>query len=249
MRVAIVTPFHAESVVQLMHCIRSVAEQFLDSSHTCEHVLVADGTDPRIAAEAMRMLPIPTRLFPKVIVLPVAHADAGNCARAVGAIDAVSRGVDAVGFLDGDNWIEPMHVASMLDLHMTTGAPICTARRMICRVDGSPMFEDLESDGEKHVDTNCLFLTREAFYLLPLWGLIPSSHAAVGDRVFWYSVINAPALERAHSKRCTVNYRSRWATHYRRLKEEPPPEAKENVPLPSRSISLRPVTLLVPGAA
>lgn len=246
MRVAIVTPFHAETVVQLMHCIRSVANQFLDSSHTCEHVLVADGTDPRVAAEAMQLLPIATARFPKIIVLPVAHADFGNCARAVGALDAISRGFDAIGFLDGDNWLEPTHVAAMLDLHMATGAPVCTARRTICRVDGTRMYEDGESDGVSHVDTNCLFLTREAFYLLPLWAQIPRSHAAFGDRVFWYATIHAP-LERAHSRRCTVNYRSRYAAHYRAIPEEPPPQAKENAPLPEKNILLRPITLLVPG--
>jgi hypothetical protein len=249
MKVAIVTPFHAEPLIQLAHCIRSVGQQEQGLEHfQLEHVLVADGGDVGLAVDAMKVSGIPTVCFPRVLSLPVAHADFGNCARAVGALDAVARGFDAVGFLDADNWIERAHVERMVALHRATGAPICTASRMICRVNGSPMFADKESDGDLHTDTSCLFVTREAFRLLPFWAFIPRSAAAIGDRVFWTMVRNSHGLERAHCRLRTVNYRTRYAVHYRAINEEPPPEAKENPPPPG-GVMLQPVLLRVPGPA
>jgi hypothetical protein len=245
MKVAIVTPFHGESVEVLAQNMRSVYDQVHTKRHTIEQVIVADGDDPGRAVEAMDVARLPTRAFPYLISLPVAHRDWGDCARAVGALDAVARGCDAIAFLDGDNWFAALHVSTMIELHESRGVPICTAGRMICRVDGSQMFPDLESDGEAHVDANCLFVTREAFYLLPIWAFVPLSHAAAGDRVFWQIVKSAPGIAYAHSSAPTVNYRSRYAVHYRKLGEPPPPEAKENPPHP-RGIVLQPRTLLLP---
>jgi glycosyltransferase involved in cell wall biosynthesis len=246
MKVAIVSPFHHEPLEQLGHCMRSVAEQGVHDAHSVEHVIVADGDDPRKVGEAMKLARIPTQKFPRVISLPVAHADWGNCARAVGALDAVSRGFDAVAFLDGDNWIEPAHVQTMIALHVVTGAKVCTASRTICRLNGSPMFFDGESDGARHVDTNCLFITRGAFHVLPFWAFVPASHAAVGDRVFWQVIKLARDMTHAHSGARTVNYRTRYAAHYRAIDEAPPPEAKENAPTPA-GIMFDSVVLLVPS--
>jgi glycosyltransferase involved in cell wall biosynthesis len=252
MKIAIVTPFHREPVGQLAQCMRSVHDQrpppWGPERLEIEHVLVGDGGDPRLAIEAMKLSRVPTQSFPRVISLPVAHRDWGNCARAVGALDAVARGFDAIGFLDGDNWLEPSHVASLLDLHASTGALVCTTSRTICRVDGSPMYPDAESDGDRHVDTNCFFFLRGSFYALPFWGFVPESHAMVGDRVFWQMLKRSPGLTHAHNPRSTVNYRTRYAVHYRRIDEQPPAEAKENAPAPTTGITLTPRTLLVPLA-
>jgi len=246
MKVAIVTSFHAEPLEQITQCVRSVAEQELHDDHTLEHVIVVDGGDPAVVGRAILQSRMPTQKFPRVISLPVAHADWGDCARGIGALDAVARGFDAICFLDGDNWIEPAHVQTMIQLHKRTGADVCTASRTICRVDGSPMFFDKESDGAAHVDANCFFFTRPAFHLLPFWAFIPLSHAVIGDRVFWEMVKHTPTSH-AHSEARTVNYRSRYAVHYRAISEAPPPGAKENTPAPATSVTLSPVFLMVPS--
>lgn len=246
MKIAIVSAFYHEPLEQLGRCIRSVAEQELAAAHTLEHVIVCDGDDPRKVSEATKDARVPTQKFPRVIYCPVSHADWGDCARGIGALDAVARGFDAICFLDGDNWLEPSHVQTMIRLHEMTGADVCTASRTICRIDGSPMFFDDESDGETHVDSNCLFFTRRAFHVLPFWAFVPLSHAAVGDRVFWAMVKHAPA-SRAHSKARTVNYRSRYAAHYRAIGEAPPAGAKEN-PLVPGSVLMSSVFLLLPAA-
>lgn len=257
MKIAIVTPFHSEPVEQLARNMRSVHEQeggpfsgvvghpapsFLT---TVEHLIVSDGADLGRAVEAMKLASLPTQNYPRVISLPVAHADWGNCARAVGALDAVARGFDAIGFLDGDNWLDRGHIATMVALHDATGAAVCTTSRMICRVDGTAMFVDQENDGDRHVDSNCFFFTRAAFYLLPFWAFVPPSHAAIGDRVFWQIVKRAPGLVHSHSLARTVKYRTRYAVHYRATGEQPPPEAKEAPPAPA-GIVLQPRTLLLP---
>jgi len=247
MKVAIVTSFHAEPLEQIAQCVRSVAEQELRGDHTLEHVIVVDGADPAIVGRAVLQSRMPTQKFPRVISLPVAHADFGNCARGVGALDAVARGFDAICFLDGDNWFEPAHVQTMIGLHLRAGADVCTASRTICRVDGSPMFFDKESDGVTHVDSSCFFVTRPAFHVLPFWAFVPPSHAAVGDRVFWEMVKHSPTSH-AHSEARTVNYRTRYAVHYRAIGETPPPEAKENAPPPG-AVLMSSVFLLLPATA
>lgn len=250
MKVAIVTPFHSEPLLQLAQCVRTVGQQEQGLEHfELEHILVSDGGDVALAVEAMKCSGLPTQKYPRVISLPVAHRDFGNCARAAGALDAVSRGFDAIGFLDADNWLDLSHVERMVALHNTSGAPICTATRLICRVDGSTMYQDKESNGETHVDTNCLFIMRAAFWLLPFWAFVPTSMSAVGDRVFWSMIKNSPQLERAHCRRSTVHYRTRYAVHYRALNEEPPAQAKENAPPVTGGVMLQPVRLLVPYLA
>jgi hypothetical protein len=107
-------------------------------------------------------------------------------------------------------------------------SPVATATRTLCRVDGSTLYLDSESDGLRHVDTSCLFLRREAFGWLPAWGLIPRELAAHGDRVFWSLLMNyTTAAERRHCLEPTVFYRTRYAIHYRNLGEQPPATAKE----------------------
>lgn len=245
MKIAIVSPFYHEPLDQLAACIGSVARQEIADAHTLEHVIVSDGDDPRRVADATRLSRIPTQAFPRVISLPVAHADWGDCARGIGALDAVARGFDAICFLDGDNWLEPAHVQTLIRLHERTGADVCTASRTICRVDGSPMFFDEENDGAAHVDANCFFVTRPAFHLLPFWAFIPMLAATYGDRVFWQIVKNTPT-SLAHSEARTVNYRSRYAVHYRAIGETPPPDAKESA-VPGPAVLLSPVFLLVPS--
>jgi glycosyltransferase involved in cell wall biosynthesis len=224
MRVAIVVPFHAEPLEQLEQCISSVLEQ----SHGCELVLVGDG--PRLDLAASKVVQT-KRAGQRVLWLPLAHGDFGNCARAVGCIDAMSTGADAVGFLDADNWLAPDHVEKMIETHQKTGAPLVVAGRWIARVDGSVMARCADNDGETHADTSTILVTREAFHLLPLWSLVPKELAPISDRV-WFMLAKTSKVQRAFSSHPTVFYRTRYAAHYRAAGETPPPEAKEVPNLP-----------------
>jgi glycosyltransferase involved in cell wall biosynthesis len=225
-RVAVVVPFHAEPTAQLEQCIASVLEQ----THPSELVLVGDGPSSQLAS-TVALMPPPKNPRMRVIWLPTAHGDFGNTARAIGALDAIGDGVDVVQFLDADNWLAPDHVAKMLALHGSSGAPICTASRWLARLDGTVMGVCKESDGEQLADTSTLFIAKPAFPLLPLWGLLPKSLAPIGDRV-WFMLARASKLPRAHNPEPTQFYRTRYAAHYRAIGEAPPPEAKEVPDLP-----------------
>lgn len=237
LRVAIVVPFHSEPTDQLDRCVASVAEQ----THPCELIMVSDGARPYTPPGNAR-----------VLHLPNAHGDFGNCARAIGAIEAMSSGADAVAFLDADNWLHPKHIARMVALHEQTGAAICTASLTLVRVDGTVMPVTPENDGQRHVDTSASFVTRAAFPLLPMWAFVPKELAQVGDRVWWQLAKNS-GYTRAHCPEPTVFYRNRYAATYRALGEPLPAEAKRmqpitpgiytvSVPAMSVTVNIRPPT-------
>ncbi len=191
MKVAVITPYYRESLAWLRQCHDSVLAQ----THPCRHFMVADG----FANEAVAGWDL------SHTVLAQAHADYGNTPRAIGALQAHTEGYDAVAFLDADNWLYPEHIATMVRLHQQTGAVVCTATRTLHRLDGSLMFVDRESDGDKHADTNCMFFTRALFKLLPLWVMMPIQMAPQCDRVLW------SAIKMRDCKRATIQNR-RWAT-------------------------------------
>lgn len=212
MKVAVVTPYCQEPAAVLRQCHESVERQ----TYPCRHYLVADGhPSPEVAdwqAEHFK--------------LPRQHGDVGNAARCIGAMAAASDGFDAIAFLDADNWYHADHVASLVALHLRTGALVCTSGRDIHRTDGSLLIAGGESaDGDAHTDTSCLWFHRDAFELLAVWATVPREIATIGDRIVW-AAIKARNLPRAHSGLTTVAYRSRWQVHYRAKGETPPDEAR-----------------------
>ncbi len=173
----------------------------------------------------------------ELISATVRHHDAGDWARSAGALHAVALGYDAVGFLDGDNWLESDHVEKLMAL----GVDLATSSRHICHMDGTRLGLDLECDGAKHVDTSCFLLRRRAFGLLAHWALIPPSLSQICDRLFWNyasSAIEEQRLTHEHSSAPTVNFRSRYAVHYNALGIEPPPGSKPDISLPAGSYRL-----------
>ncbi|MEM9692341.1 MAG: glycosyltransferase, partial [Myxococcota bacterium] len=153
-RVAVVTPYYREEAAVLEQCVASVAAQTVPVTH----FVVADGHPQPDLVDRFRV---------EHLVLPDAHGDNGNTPRAIGSLSAVNRGFDAIAYLDADNWYRPEHIERMVALQRRTGASVCTSGRTIHRLDGSFMLVDRESDGLRHVDTSCLFLTRDAFRLVP----------------------------------------------------------------------------------
>lgn len=216
MNVAVVVPFHREPAEWLRACFESVRAQ----TSPADLIAVGDGWQP------LELLELASNFAHRLIALPRPHRDFGNAARAIGALEAVTAGYEAVAFLDADNWFSPLHVQEMLWLHRETGAPICTASQSVTRVDGSPFGLKSESDGDRHVDTSAIFVTREAFPVLANWALIPPGLAMLGDRVWWW-LAKTSGYKRAHSTLETVFYRNRHAAQYRALGEEPPAGTKD----------------------
>jgi hypothetical protein len=215
-RVAVITPYYQENQETLRHCVQSVADQ----TYPCTHFLVADGSP---LFETVRQWPGAEHLL-----LGHPHADVGNTPRCIGSLSAMNQGYDAVAYLDADNWYYPGHIAAMVELQRQSGAAVCTATRTIHRADGSLMGTDTnESNGEKFCDTSCLYLTRQAFGLLPIWAMMPKPLGVSGDRIMWTAIINQ-GFQRARHSVPTVAFRTRYAIHYQTIGEAPPPDAKSN---------------------
>ena len=153
----------------------------------------------------------------------MSHHDNGNTPRALGSISARNLGYDAIAFLDADNFYYPNHIESMVNLHNQTGASVCTASRSIHRLDGSLMYVDqTDSDGRTHVDTSCMFFTRAAFDLLPIWAMMSSQLSPICDRVMWDSIM-VRHISTACNLRPTVAFRTRYQFHYEIAGEPTPP--------------------------
>ena len=224
MKIAVVTPTFRTPEAVLKQCVDSVWAQ----SRACTHILVADGDEP------VGLPPHDERS--QLIRLPKAHGDVGNAGRAIGSVSAICQGFDAIAYLDADNWFDPDHLASMVQAHETTGAAVCSSTRKLWQPDGAWLGICPEVDGESFVDTNCLFLTRAAFATIAAWYLAPESLKHVGDRVLW-NTVKSNGLTRHHVRHPSVNYRTRYASHYRHFGKQPPVGAKHNL-LPEEFSSL-----------
>lgn len=211
-RLFVVTPYYTEPLSELRANHESVLRQVVP----VRHIMVADGHPrPEIDGWDCDHITLPN------------HGDWGDTPRAIGGLSAFTRGAEGLCWLDADNWLREDHVARMEDMARQTGAPVITASRTIHRVDGSLMYPDPESDGEQHVDLNCYYLRGKALRLIPYFAIKPSPLSWAFDRLL-LQMIKARGLQRAHVKKPTVCYRTRYAVHYRVLGEPPPPDAKEN---------------------
>jgi len=216
MRVAVVTPYYKEPRAWLERCVRSVREQ----TAACDHLMVADG-HPQDWLDAAGV---------RHLRLDRAHADFGNTPRAIGGQLAIAEQYDAIAFLDADNWFDPGHVQSCIEVAERTGADLVTARRRFVREDGSPMpIRYAEDDTAAHVDSNCYFLLFGAFHSIPRWLMMPRPMAMWGDR-FYLASLREDGLKEARTEGTTVNYLCTWADVFRRVGETPPPFAKEGLP-------------------
>lgn len=206
-RVAVITPYYREELALLRQCHRSVRAQTLP----CLHVLVADGQPRRRLAcwDAHH------------VVLPVSHGDIGSTPRLIGAYHAIGLGVEAVAFLDADNWYAPEHIAGLMAARERAGAAFVSSSRMLCRLDGTPMGPCPLTDPERFIDTNCMLFGREAFHLLHHWVLMPDYGHLIGDRIVLQQVLDS-GLRRSHVPEASVYYRCGKEGLYHQLGEPVP---------------------------
>jgi hypothetical protein len=127
---------------------------------------------------------------------------------------ADAEGYDFVAYLDADNWYHPNHLASLLEMHRRTGAPVCTSFRTFHHPDGTLLniTEQLE-DQLRHVDTNCLLVHRAAFEALAVWLRLPRKLATMCDRVF-LAALRHGRFSVVSTRERTVAYRTLHELHY-----------------------------------
>jgi glycosyltransferase involved in cell wall biosynthesis len=213
MKVAVITPYHEPSSPYLKDCIASVKGQ---THSNLIHVMVGDGCT----------LP-PELLHPNLhnISLPQRLNNYGDSPRSIGVVYAFSLGVDAVAFLDSDNWFAENHLEIMVKNSIETQSDVVTSLRYIAHLNGEILGICPESDGSIFCDTNCLFVTRRLAEEAGAWWLIPDDLHVIDDRVIWDTLIHA--TDRIS---CTnipsAFYRTSFEIHYRLFNIPTPPKAK-----------------------
>lgn len=212
MKVAMITPYFKEKLDYLIECRNSVRYQ---TYKDVTHIFVGDGY-PNSLVESWKG---------EHIAFQVSHDDAGATPRAIAAISAFSRGYDAVGFIDADNWIDEDHVEQMVNCIKESQAQFVIAtRRIHCGIDKRELYVDLvESNGENMVDTNSMFFTRDCLHLLTYWVTEPK-YKLWSDRAFW-NAVKSSGVKIAKCTKPTVAYATKWAWHYKHAGATIPPDS------------------------
>ncbi len=211
MKVAVITPYFKTPLKWLTECHASVRAQ----THPCTHIIVADG-QPYNEVDSW---------VAQHIKFPVNAADYGDTPRGTGSVVAIGQGFDAIACLDADNWYDPEHISTLVNMHKKTRAAVVTSARNLHRLDGTLLGKCYRVDGKSFVDTNCLLLTRAAFDIIKIWWRMDPRYHPIGDRVVWANIIRRN-FSRSHSEKATVAYRTAFAFHYEHFGEKPPEGAK-----------------------
>ncbi len=182
MRVAVVTPCFKPNADWLAQCHDSVRAQ----SHLCTHFLVFDGPDGEP----------PENFSGQVIRLHHHHADLGATPRGLASLSAVGQGFDAIAYLDADNWYYPHHIESLVQLHRSSHAPVCTSSIELRALDGSLLGAFPAMDGKRFIDTNIILVARPALWLVTCWALHPPKLVLALDH--WF-MRNRTLSRRGHS--------------------------------------------------
>ncbi|MEQ9444144.1 MAG: glycosyltransferase [Rhodospirillaceae bacterium] len=211
MRIAVITPYHTESLEMLKRAHDSVAKQ----TYKCTHYMVADG-HARSEIDSWDVRHIP---------LPIEHDNNGNTPRAIGSMDAIGDNFEAIAYLDADNWFDTDHIENLVDLHEESGADLVSSGRVIHAIDGTVLLPNGESgDGERHADTSAFIVFQSGFPVLPIWALMPDELGPNCDRIFYQAALRI-GLKHAHSPKPTMHFTSRYGVHYRAAGLEVPLEA------------------------
>jgi glycosyltransferase involved in cell wall biosynthesis len=210
-RIAVITPYYAESLEVLRQGHDSVLIQDVEAS--VDHFFIADGfRKPEL-----------DRWKASNIALPVAHRNNGNTPRAVGTLLAAAEGYDFIAFLDGDNWYHKNHLSSLLRTHQTTKALVCCSWRTFHRLDGTMIsnIQDKEDLSFRLVDTSCYLVHRRAFSINLVWSQMPDELSAICDRVFHGAALHKLG-NLGFSEEATVAFRTDYPDHYTAVNEIPP---------------------------
>ncbi|MDP9035238.1 MAG: sulfotransferase [Myxococcota bacterium] len=210
-KVAVVTPYFDEAPDVLLQNHESVSRQ----SHRCLHVMVADG-NPRTEIDGWDV---------DHVVLPRNHNNLGSTPRLMGCVHAIEMGVDAIAFLDADNWYAHNHVSNLLALRELTGASFLASGRLLCRPDGSVMGPCPNTDVARFVDTSCMMFFSDAFDVLWAWGRMRPYAHLIGDRVLLRHVHEA-GIRVAFASAPTVNYRCKRRGLYEQTGYPAPPRVE-----------------------
>jgi glycosyltransferase involved in cell wall biosynthesis len=212
LKIAVITPYFKEPTEILLRCHQSVLSQTISA----DHFMIADGF-PDGELDRMSL---------QHVKLPRSHADNGNTPRGVGGMLAKNEGYDFVTYLDADNWYHASHLESMLTVHFETKSEVVTSFREF--YDHNNELLDISEHAEDcllHVDTSCIFLSKSAFSLLPIWMQMPRELGPACDRVF-LAAMKHHRFRFASTQKRTVAFSTQYAYHYQLAGRTPPDGSK-----------------------
>ncbi len=154
------------------------------------HVVVVDGRDSEPAVTRDLAGGEPLRHRRELLVLPERTGADGWCSHRISAALPFLVNADYVAFLDQDNWYDPDHIETLVAAAHGRDQPCAyslrriydRSGRLICRDDCQSLGlldESYDTPGERHIDSNCLFMRRlVAVECAPYW-----HHPLIGDRL------------------------------------------------------------------
>ena len=216
MKICVVTPYFETEPAWIRQGHASVRGQTIPA----HHVLVCDGSAPA-QIEAFQGTHI---------LLQRNYKDYGNTPRLIGCYNAITRGAEAIAFLDADNWFQPDHLENLLRFAQQNDLDACSSGRTLHRPDGSFMVKCPTVDGRPYIDTSCLLIMKPAFQHMIAWVLFGQEVSAVMDQQLWSHMATMGA-RLGFLDKATVSYRTRHASHYRLIGEPPPADAIDSVDL------------------
>lgn len=128
----------------------------LAQTEPCLHVLISDG-HPRSLLNEWNT---------EHVRLPRNHGDIGSTPRLIGAYHVIDLGIDAVAFLDADNWYDHNRNGDLLVAMDKENADFVLSSRTHCQLDGSTMGACPLTNPEQFIDTNAMLFGPSAFHLL-----------------------------------------------------------------------------------
>jgi len=192
---------------ELRQCIESVQAQ----TYEARHYVYVNGAEYHDASRVV------LKDFPDVHAnyLTDVTGYIGNSGSMAGIFAAAPflTSSDWVVFLDDDNWLDPNHVQSLVDLAESNDLKWAYSLRRFVTVDGKPICDDdwcslghipgIKADAPVLVDTSCYLVDRKlACRVGQAWTVAPM----LGDRGF-YMALHASGHRFGCTGLSTVNYR------------------------------------------
>lgn len=178
----------------LLQTIASVKEQ----TYPCNHYIFVDGKHE---------LPEAAQNNENIIWLPKPTGGNGMMNGGIVAASAYLVTEDYLCWLDDDNWIDPDHVESLVNV--IEDKPYAYSLRKLVEPDGTFWAnDDCESLGHHAdlIDLNCYLMKRDlATGLAPCW-YQTTGELMIGDRYVW-AMLKQNNIPYAASGKYTVNYR------------------------------------------
>jgi hypothetical protein len=194
MKIAVITPVTESSMQWLHKCCQSVLEQNV----TAEHVIICDSEFIETIAK---------KYGATVLKLPKLSEKNMDSAKSIGALFAISQGAGAISWLNANAYFHADHLSKLLELHESSGASVCTSKAAFEENSTVMLTNDDSTQHEFSINSNCYFITQDAFELVSIWSQIREDLHHLNENIVWEH-IRLWGMTYAHSETVSVSIQS-----------------------------------------